>query len=241
MKKYFNPIPKGILCTCLCLMTVSLFGQNNVVDPAVQVNGLTISYRTYEAKQAKITGSIYMYSNWFVGNVKLTNGEVFENHPLKYDLRSNVLEFRFNDKVKMINAIMIETFDWVNLNGDIERFISANSFMKFKEENTFLEVLTENSDTKLLVNHSLKLIQGNYNSTLLVGSKENKYVKKEKYYLFQDKEVIEFKANKKHVLKLMGKHANQVNTYAKEKLLKYNQRLHLKEIFDYYFSLIEKA
>lgn len=241
MKIYFTSFSKGMLSIFLCLMTISLFGQNGVLDPAVQINGLTISYRTYEAREAKTLGSVYIYSNWFVGNVKLTNGEVFEGYPLKYDLRSNVLEFRFGDKVKMINSIMVETFDWVNLNGDVEVFVPANSFMAFKEDNNFLEILSNKGENQLLVKPILKLIEGNYNSTLLVGTKENKYVKKEKYYLFKNKEVIEFKANKKNVLKLMGTHADQVNSYAKKKLLKYNQRLHLKEIFDYYFNLIEKA
>ena len=80
-------------------------------------------------------------------------------------------------------------------------------------------------------------MESNYNAALDVGSKAKRYTKKDKYYIQYNEKITQVKTKKKNILKKFKEKAEEMEEFATDNKLRFNDENDLKQIFDYYNKL----
>jgi hypothetical protein len=218
---------------------LSAQGVKDVTDPVVNNQ---FGYLTQiPAKPAGVVGSVYLNENWKETTLKLkkeTYGvSELEGVKMKLDLKTNTMEFQTDKGIKVIGGANVESFVWKNdLQSDDETYINCD---KFSFENTkllgFAHVISPGKKVSLVQHQYLEFVQADYNVALDVGSKDHKYLKKNKLYLLKDNQLIP--VNKKSIAIAMADKKQQIGQYKKDQKLNLKDQQDLVSLIAYYNSL----
>jgi hypothetical protein len=120
-----------------------------------------------------------------------------------------------------------------------EKYLNADIYKdeEGKSVSGFLEIAVEDTKAKLLVKEDLKLKKANYVATVDMGSREDKLVKEESYYMAKNGILYKFTAKKDKNLSLFGDMKEEMKKYIDARKLKFNNRLDLMDIVKHYNSL----
>lgn len=174
-------------------------------------------------EEPKLLGSTYIDDDWFRGSLVLFSGHKIENYPLRYDIKNHVVEIKIEnkDKVKVLQGIRIEQFEWYNhYTAQQEVFINS-SLLDASLTSSFMERLTVSEGTIMLVaRYKVKLIRGNYVQALDLGERDHRLVKKKEYYFRMGKQLVAVPYKKKKLELLFPDIYVEIKSYMKKENLR---------------------
>jgi len=212
----------------------SIFAQNPN-DAVVIYSGGAMRTMNIQNKKTETEGSFYYNNDWYTGDIELFSGEIIKNYPLKYDMKMQQIDIKVEGGVKFVNAHTVKVISWVHSTGAVEVLKNVSNFKEFNGTG-FFSILSEGKVT-LLKKTELTLLEANYNAAMDVGAENNKYVKKEKYYILKGNSVQEIKKSKKAISVILSDHISKVDEYVNQYNLNVKEEYDLIKIFDFYNSL----
>jgi hypothetical protein len=214
-------------------------GTRQVPDPVVNNQ---FGYLTQvPPKPADVVGSVYLNENWKEATVNLKKAtlgiEKLAGINMKLDLKTNTLELQTDKDIKVLGGSNVESFAWMNdLQSKEVKYVNCD---KFSFDGTklhgFGRVLAEGNKLSLIQHQYLEFIKADYNLALDVGSKDHKYVKREKLYFLKNGQLIP--ASKKAMQTVMSDKKQEVSKYAKEQKLNLKEESGLAAVVEYYNTL----
>jgi len=223
----------------LLVFPIVLIAQNKVaiLDDAGTNPGLVID--ELRPKAPDVTGTFYIADEWQPGNVHLNRNRSLKNYPLKYDLEHNILEINTKEGIKICPLATIETFEWINRNGDTLRFFNSGilpAARSFGGAALFERVA--DGKALLLAYYQTEVLAPVYVTGIDMGRKDHKIVQKVSYYLAVGNELFMLHSNRDKNKLAFGTYAEQVVDYARKNQLRFTNRNDLIRIIVYFNSLL---
>lgn len=219
MKNYF-------LSSLLALFfPLTIFAQENIDNVKVELNqidGIDTSIESFDlTKSIKIHKHFYndeWMSARILGNKNVRGKDLL----IKYDILNQELNVNINNVAMVAPNDVMTGFVILGIN---QKFICINP-KNWDKGKVFFEVLEEGDKFSLLAFHKAMKIKPNYNAALDAGSKDEKIVQKETFYLLKENKVFEIPRKKKAANKFFSKYSearkhlknNKVNPKNKEDL-----------------------
>ena len=191
--------------------------------------------------EGKVIGDTYLDTRWKNATILLYEKEkLLEGYPVRYDIYLDELEIKAKNGIKVLKGNKIKSFVWVDsLSKAPTYFMNAKEFKN--EDNVrligFFQVLTDGS-LPLFKKTTVEVKKADYNVQFNVGSRDDKILKKQDFYLVKAAQVIEIPAAKKKLVPLFGEKSDEMEKYMKENALTTTKEDHLKLIFGHYNSLV---
>ncbi len=232
---YKSIIMRKLFFIFFAFFSLIVFSQNTN-DAIVTFSGGGMRTMNIKSKPKKTLGSVYYTKKWCTGNIHLLSGEIIKDYELKYDLKTQNIEIKLKNDIKIIAIGSIKKIEWYNSDENTnETFMNCSNYGSNEQVGMYKII----SDGKVIFfkKTTLKVIESNYNQALDVGSQSSKYIKENKFYVFENGRVKLIKKRKKNILKLFGKDAEKIKIYAKEKKLNLKKEQDLVKIFNYFDSI----
>ena len=234
------------------VIAVGLFGlSNGSIAQAIGGGGGAVATPDFnflsgliEIDQKKVDsemeGTFYIDDDWREGNVLLTNELLIEDYPLKYDMKYNMLEFKFGDEIKVCPDKRVAKFNWRDSDAKLRYFVNCKNFEvngNSRIRGFFEVVYNEEGAAKLFAKTNFKIQEPTYNVALDVGDRNSKIIKNDVYYLVVDGIAYLFTKNKNDNLNLFNNKSDDIKKFMKSEKLKFSKREDLIETVQYYNSL----
>ncbi|MBL7870738.1 MAG: hypothetical protein JNM78_03930 [Cyclobacteriaceae bacterium] len=235
------------LVTVLCILFFQTFafGQwaipanlraENTLDRLSDKGGLSNSDILYgvPGDPGGVVGDVYLNDKWNSATILLYQSEtMIEGYPVKYDIKSNLIEIKSNAGIKVLDVRRIKNMVWKDSVTTTPQYFINGS--EFKKDGTpfvgLLEVLVD-GPMPLLKRTQLFVKQPTYNAALDVGSKDVKLYKKSIIFYAKDGGLVEVK-NKKDVLEASGALAKEVEAYIKSNRLSISKDEGVSRAFEF--------
>ena len=213
----------GVIATSASAQTVvpPNIRASNTIEKLTDFRGLETGEMLFgiPLTEGKVIGDTYLDTKWKTGSIMLYDKEkLIDRYPIGYDIYTNELDIKAGQQVKVIAGNKIKSFSWIDSSyTEPVYFINACDFKN--EEGTqfrgFFQVLVD-GPLPLLCKTDIVVRKADYNVQMNVGSKDDKILKKEKYYYLKDGKALEVPGSKKKMLALFGEHAITIEKYIKE-------------------------
>ena len=181
----------------------------------------------------------FAFEYWHEGRIVLDSGDTLKG-TLKYDMQADLLQYQKDNKNQSFsarNALFFEIFD-----ATIKQYRQFYS-LPFSVSGggykvpVFFELMAEGKLT-LLCREALEY--RTYSSSFYYYGTNTRLVMVYRYYLLQENgEIIQFTGKKDDWLDLMDKHADEVQHYAKQNKLAFDDKYELVRIITYYNSFFK--
>lgn len=208
----------------------------NTLDRLSDKGGLSRSDLLYGIPMApgNLIGDNFLDKKWNKATILLYQSEtMIEGHPVKYDIKSDVIEIKTKAGIKILNGDKIKNMVWVDsLTSEPHYFINASEFKKDGVESRgLLEVIVDGT-LPLVKKTEIYVKQPTYNAAMDAGSKDTKIFQKEVFLYSSDKNLLVIK-NKKDILTAAGERKAEVETFIKENKINTNKLPGLKQVFEF--------
>ena len=142
----------------------------------------------------RIEGSVHLFEKW--ENTAI----IYTSDNQRFLLRNINLNLKRNTFESKVSKDSLFTFNFNN----IEKFVINNKTYKnyyWDEDNKVYQIIYENQNFQILKGFKLILIEGSVNP--MINRINDRYIKKEYYFLRQDDRIENFKLKRKGILKLV--------------------------------------
>lgn len=224
----------AVLLTASSWSVAQTINELYIIDGSVNPGGVIDEFKL---PPPSTTGSYYLYDNWNSGEVTVRSRYTLKNFPLRYDVEHHQLEINVDSEIKVCSTSIINSFTWVNENGDSSTFVPCRYYAPEVGGHGVFEVLYKNGDTQLLSLTEIIQKDATYVAALDVGSRNNQLIKKETFYLAKDHKIQKIESSRKKNQALLGNRYDQVVEYVKKEKLRFNNREDLIQILTYYIDL----
>ncbi len=216
---------KKLNITLLFIFFIAL----NVKAQYVQdTNGKPVMSKDY----TNVTGSPYLYDSWSNGFITTTNGKIFNNLFLKYDLIEDVIYFKSSKNEPLLFVEPIKSFE-LELNNKKAVFTNGFPTIDNYTSLSYYQVIFKDDMTSLLMKNKKYISEIKpYNSS----TTEKKFVDNITYYIFRNGKMEKFKPSKKEILTLFSDKSEQINEFIKSSKIDFKNDEDLAKIFDFYYS-----
>jgi hypothetical protein len=228
-----------ILLITFLIPFVAKSQNDHQLDPVV--NNQFGHIRQIPLKPPGTTGSVYLNDVWKTTSLKLKTGTLsvgeLTNVSVKLDLKTNTFELFVDPEIKVLSGSKVESFTWTNDLQNSESYVNCDRFTLDESKVVgFGRILSQDADGLMLLEHSyVEFIQADYNIALNVGSKDHKYVRKEKLYFVKNNKMIP--AGKKSLYEVMADKESAVKKFIKENDLNVKNEGQLAKVVEYYNSI----
>lgn len=211
----------------------------NTLDRLLDFDGLDtwdVLYTFPSDDKRVVVGDPYLDANWQKSTVLLSDDKLLEGYPVRYDIQSRKLEVKSKYGIKVLEARRVKSFVSLDsLNNTPKYFINSTRFKDEKGNVTegFFEVLSDGK-LPLFKSVSVEMKPANYRPELNMGSREDKILKKVKYYYMKDQNIFEVPSNAKKLGVIFGDRAEEIQKFIKTNKLSLKEELPLKTVFDKY-------
>ena len=188
--------------------------------------------------EGKIVGDTYMDTNWRMANVMLYEKEkLIEGFPMRYDIHLDELEFKGKNGIKVLAGSKVKSFVWADsITRTPSYFINGKAFRN--EDDTpftgFFEVLSEGA-VPLLKKTYIDVKKADYNVAMNVGSRDDKILKKKKFYILKENRVVELPGSRKKFLSIFNEN-QRLEEFIRQNSLSVTDERDLKLIMSHYNS-----
>ena len=209
----------------------------NTLDRLLDFDGLDtwdVLYTFPSDEKRVVVGDPYLNANWQKSTVLLSDDKLLEGYPVRYDIRSRELEVKSKYGIKVLEARRVKSYVSLDsLNNSPKYFINSTRFKDEKGNVTegFFEVLSDGK-LPLFKSVSLEVRPANYRPELNMGSREDKILKKEKYYYMQNQNIFEVPTSAKKLAPVFGDRSEEMQKFIKTNKLLLKEETHLKLVFD---------
>ncbi len=208
----------------------------NTLDRMSDKGGLSNSDILYgvPGEPGGVVGDVYLNKRWNNATILLYQSEVMiEGYPVKYDIKSNLIEIKSNTGIKVLDVKKIKNMVWKDSTTTLlHYFVNGNEYKKDGTPHSgLLEVLVDGM-IPLLKKTQIFVKQPTYNDAMGSGSKDFKIYQKPTIFYSKDGELFEIK-NKKDVLEASGNLTKEVEDYIKANKLNLNKDAGMKRTFEF--------
>jgi hypothetical protein len=206
------------------------------VTPVVDQFGIV---KNMSLKPLEKKGSIYLNDEWFTASIFLKKGvfavDKIEDIQIKLDLTTNTIEVNTHEGIKVLSHAKVDRFEWFNpaINA-VEVYTNCSDYTL--NGTRFDHFCTIYGNKLKLVKHSYVEVQkADYNVALDVGSKEDRYIKRSKFYLLKEEQL--FECTKKSLYSMMSDKEDEMKQFVRKNRLSFSEEADLKFIIDHYNSI----
>ncbi len=203
---------------------------------------LNPTYVTFIEKQkTPIKGSVYLEDDWGKGDLVFMDSSKIENVKVKYNLKTKRFEVVIDTNVYEAYFSQVKE---AHLKVGDKVYIMKNCLPYWAQ---FPDVIHDCDFYYPIVNGKITFFKtilldklyANYNQALDVGSTSDKYIKREKYYVYKDGQLYEFVPTRMFVLKMTKEYRDKILLYKKTNYLSFRKPNDVAKIFNYYNSLCD--
>ena len=204
------------LARVLLMLAVALEGKSQaVVPPNIRTTNTLEKLFDYNGidegdilygiplPEGKVVGDTYMDTHWRNANAMLYEKEkLIQGFPMRYDIYLDELEFKGKSGIKVLAGSKVKSFVWADsITREPAYFINGKSFRNEDDVpfTGFFEVLEEGS-VPLLKKTYISVRKADYNVAMNVGSRDDRILKKNKYYVFKENRLMELPGSRKKFL-----------------------------------------
>jgi hypothetical protein len=173
---------------------------------------------------------VYLYDDWITGKVVFKSGYEENNLPMKYDLKTNLLEIKTKTGIKVAE---LSKYKYFQFEGDSVSHTYLSSLENAKEVEGLLEELVHGK-ASLYAKLYLEIKPSNYNAAMDIGSKTDQYLKKEKLLLVKNDEVTDVTKKGKKILTYFDPYQQDIQNFVKQNSLSYKKKNDLAKMVMYY-------
>lgn len=191
----------------------------------------------FEISYTDIAGSPYIQADWTAGSVVLSRGE---NIPaqLKFDAYSNRLLFQGKNAETLEFTEDIKRFS-LNISdkeiSDVSPLVFINNLPAIdKQMAASWYQLIADGNVKLLKYYGKKIVES---QAVNFNPKTKSFTAFHVYYILQNNVIVKISLNKKAIIKALGSHAPEIETWLKTNSIDFKSDADLQKLFDYYNSL----
>jgi len=207
----------------------------NTLDRLGDPGGLANSDLLYGVPlpPGKVIGDNYLDKKWNKATILLYQSEtMIEGYPVKYDIKSNLIEITTSAGIKVLDVKKINSLVWIDSMTLFPRYFVNGS--KYKIDGIpvagLLEVLVDGT-FPLLKKTELYVKQPNYNVALDVGSRDAKILQNEFFYYPREGQLTSVKT-KKDILNVAEERAAEIDSFIKTNKLNVKKELDLIRVFE---------
>ena len=164
--------------------------------------------------------------------------KLIEGFPMRYDIHLDELEFKGKSGIKVLAGSKVKSFVWADsITRTHAYFINGKSFRN--EDDVpfagFFEVLEEGS-VPLLKKTYISVRKADYNVAMNVGSRDDKILKKNKYYVLKENRLVELPASRKKFVNIFNNNP-RLDEFIRQNGLSVTNEHDLKLIVSHHNSL----
>ena len=224
-----------IVFTYLVFQCCFAFAQNNIghgIDTDLSnVSNITGMYPigTFDTSDKSMDGSTYLFDDLTYAYLKLKINEDFAKEPvqLNYDINTRKFVLKLKEDFYTIKCDYVSELKLVN--SDVYSIVEVD-----KGQYKLAEKLVD-GDVALLSIPYIKIKKANYNVALNFGSKRDKAIRKNSFFLMIGDDLIELPTKKKKLKKVLKNHPELLE-FLKSQKVKLKDRTSLKTIINNYNS-----
>jgi hypothetical protein len=215
----------------------------NTLDNLFDANGLAPFENLYgiPLEPGRLIGNAYLNEDWKRATLLLYGvDKMIEGYPSRYEIDQDQFEIKSSRGVKILSGKKVKSFVWVDsLTKAPHYFINGKDFTSKDDSRSggFFEVLEEGEFT-LLSKTEVIVKKSNYNEKLDIGDRDDRMIKKTRFYYLQDGNISELPSSRKKLVPVFGDHALAMDEFIKKNSLSVNQPAHLRIIFEHYNSKV---
>lgn len=197
---------------------VTLFAQRNNPHQAVTTSKLypAEAIETFDLRKTTKIERVFFNEDWLEGKfIFSADYNARQTFPLKYDILNQELN------VDVAGAIYVVPLD--SIHGFVlENSLSVNNYeftirRRAGEKSAEIFEIAINGENQLLIKHQAEKLNANYQPALDTGSRDEKVIKKQRFYLLdQDGHLLEIPKKKKAAESLFSQYPNAKKYLAKK-------------------------
>lgn len=189
---------------------------------------------TAEKSVENIVGSVYLYDDWRLGDVTAKDGRVFNKFKLKYNLVDDKLIYKGENDQIMEFVPLISQF---SVPGESGLIVFKNGYGNVGKNTakTFYQVLFADKIQAIKKVNKTVIEAQNYNSPSVVKNVDEQV---HYYFVRENGEIVEFKANKKGILSVLSNKSAEMSRYLTANNVDFKNDEDLSGVFKYYNSIL---
>ncbi|TYP98064.1 hypothetical protein C7447_103232 [Tenacibaculum adriaticum] len=224
---------KNLLLIALFFCVISSYSQGTKAITTGRIYKDMIDtgfFRSIVHHDNRVEGTPYLFKNWLNSMaITASDGKNYTIPNSNYDALSDsfVAEiskdsvYRFNDS----------GVDYI--------FLKGIKYKKYKLDgkNNFYAILFDGERISMLKRYISEIKEGKVNRMTGAKITKNKYILKEKYYVYKNRKLTKIKLKKKQILNLLKDKKQNVKKFVLNKDLSYSKEEDILKIFEYYNSI----
>jgi len=209
---------------------------SNTLDRLSDKDGLGKSDMLYGIPHPPggVVGNSYLVDEWNVSTLLLFETEkMLEGYPVKYDIKTNVIEIKSGKDVKVMDGNKVKSMVWYARDSLNYYFVNASAYtLDGAPLSGFLEIIID-GPTPLFKRTTVHEKEPTYIQAFDVGSRDRKIYKKDAFYYSSGGKLTKI-TNKKTLLPAFGEYAADVEEFIKTNKLDIGKQRGLAKAFEYY-------
>ncbi|MGM0946246.1 MAG: carboxypeptidase-like regulatory domain-containing protein [Bacteroidota bacterium] len=188
----------------------------------------------------KLEGNSYLDNKWNSASILLyRDQQMLEGFRVRYNITSNMFELMEpeNNLVSILPGLRVQNVVWVDSTYRVPRYFVNG--MDFLDEGSpvsgFFEVLVE-GELPLLRRTLAVFKESSYNEALMIGERNDKIVKRDKYFYLRGKDLVEMPRKRKQFFPIFGDLAEEMEEFTKANNLNIKDPNDVFQIFTKYNS-----
>lgn len=219
----------------ICLLTVSN-AQGQMTSE--QIRDLTNRSKVIVTEQTSETiGSPFFNDEFIEGSITLQNEQTTNVLPLRYNAYENTLQFQRNNNLYAMDSQTIKEFE-LYLEDGLIRFVKGYNARRLAEDE-FVALLSD-GEAKFMVKYSVNF-HGNVSGYSQATQVEEYVLAKNFYVKFGDNDVGRIRSlNERRVMRTFPSHREELEEYASQNNIQFDNVQHVARLFNYYNSLLSE-
>ncbi|MFC3414645.1 carboxypeptidase-like regulatory domain-containing protein [Algoriphagus hitonicola] len=188
----------------------------------------------------KVEGDNYLDKKWNSASILLyRDQQMLEGFRVRYNITSNMFELMEpeNNLVSILPGLRVQNIVWVDSTYRVPRYFVNG--MDFLDEGSpisgFFEVLVE-GELPLMRRTLAVFKESTYNTALMVGERNDKILKRDKYYYLVEKNILEIPKKRKKFFPIFGDKAEEMEEFASSNNLNIKDPNAVFQLFTHYNS-----
>jgi len=222
------------LAICLVsFITVKVQGQ-----PLTYGNGVPVKEFDY----TNIQGSPYLFDEWHIGSVALSNGKLFDNMLLKYNIKDDDVYFKNADDSPMAFKDEVKSFTLMDDSKNIHIFRNGYASAPGITDKSYLEVIAAGK-VQFLKKDSKSIIDSKEYGSAVIN---RRFMESVKYYLYigfdndsEKSKILLVKKDQRTILGALKNKEDELADYIQKNALNLKNETDIVKLVNYYNTLIK--
>ena len=216
----------------------NLAEKQQIVD-AIGKNYNSGSVQTFNERYEGVKGSPFLSDEWMDGEVRLTNGQKFDDLQLKYDVYRDEIIVRRRDGAEVIpdKHTIVSFLLTTTEEASVRRFLRVDYLANSHKypNNHFSEVLHEGTSTLLATRHK-KLIRADYRGAYHANRPYDRFgdVMTQYYWINPRGQASGLKPTSKSILRLFNDKKQRIKTYLENHPVDFANEQEVVQLVQYY-------